>query len=92
MGYRLSGFDPDWSINEIMTDVPDDDNVIWKNGMIGNNIIIPDEFMGKIALVLGYDWQFGYQYTDADFKESIVIDHFDKISKCCKKPRYLIEE
>ena len=71
LGYRLTGFDPDWSIFEVRTEVPDDDSVIWKDGMLGNCITIPDEFMATIALLLGYDWQFGYQETDVDFKESI---------------------
>lgn len=71
LGYKLNGFDPDWVIYEIRTEVPDGNNVVLKRGMIGNSIIIPDEFMATIALLLGYDWQFGYQDTDVDFKESI---------------------
>ena len=71
LGFKLNGFDPDWVIYEIRTEVPDGNNVVLKRGMIGNSIIIPDEFMATIALLLGYDWQFGYQDTDVDFKESI---------------------
>jgi hypothetical protein len=71
LGYRLSGFDPDWAIFEVRTEVPNDGSVIWKDGMFGNCITIPDEFMATIALLLGYDWQFEHQDTDVDFKESI---------------------
>lgn len=71
LGYKLTGFDPDWSVSGIRAEVPDEDNVVWKSDMLGNCITIPDEFMATIALLMGYDWQFGYQDTDVDFKDSI---------------------
>jgi hypothetical protein len=71
LGYKLISFDPNWGITEVITEVPDDVPVVWKRDMLGNHMTIPDDFMATVALLLGYDWQFEYQNTDDDFKESI---------------------
>lgn len=71
LGYKLIAFDPEWAITEVRMEVNSDIPVIWKRNMLGKHMTIPDEFMATIALLLGYDWQFDYQDTDDDLKESI---------------------
>jgi hypothetical protein len=71
LGYKLIAFEPDWAITEVQMEVSMNAPVIWKGNMLGKHMTIPDEFMATIALLLGYDWQFEYQNTDNDLKESI---------------------
>lgn len=52
LGLRLLSFNPSWCFEPIYDDVC--------LGQYSQGYVIPDDFIGKLALILGYDWEFDY--------------------------------
>lgn len=69
MGYRLISFDPDWSISEITNEPQKCVLQAMTDDALGRNILISDDFMGRIALMMGLDWTF--LQTDDEIIDSI---------------------
>ncbi len=58
MGYRLIGFFPNWSLARVEETLPINQLELMSNQILGRYDKIPDEFMGRIALIMGFDWKF----------------------------------
>lgn len=50
LGLRLLSFNPSWRFEPIYDEV--------FLGQYSQGYVIPDDFIGKLALILGYDWEF----------------------------------
>ena len=79
LGFILNGSCPDW--------------YMYTDKTKHNTIIVPDDFMAHIALLFGYDWDFGYQNRDEDLENSIkflkgnieIVSQDTAIEKIAKK-------
>lgn len=58
LDYRLFGFDPNWTIFPIDEKLPKSFAEGLVNQMTGAYENIPDNFMSRIALIMGLDWEF----------------------------------
>lgn len=60
-GYRLYGFDPSWSLIKTITEqsITSDENEIISRSLNNSPLLrLSDEFMGRLAIFMGYDWEF----------------------------------
>ena len=69
---RGGGYNPNWSIADV--DVPPAQSTLEAMSfeVLGNTIEIKDDFMGRIALLMGYKWIF--YPTDEEIEQA--ISHF----------------
>lgn len=61
LGYRLLVFNPNWTLIPIDERLPKSLTEALANQMLGYYETIPDNFMGRIALAMGFDWEFQLQ-------------------------------
>lgn len=61
LGYRLFGFNPNWTIIPLDEKLPKNFLEAMANQRLGYYETIPDNFMGRIALAMGFDWEFPLQ-------------------------------
>ena len=60
-GYKLYGFDPSWSLLKTITEqsINSKENEIISRSLSHSPLLqVSDEFMGRLAIFMGYDWEF----------------------------------
>lgn len=61
LGYRLVSYEPNWTIAPVEEKLPKRLLELMSNQVMGKHDLIPDEFMGRIALIMGFEWEFPMQ-------------------------------
>lgn len=77
LGYRLVSCEPNWTIVPVEAKLPKRLLELMSGQMTGKYDTIPDEFMGRIALIMGFEWEFSMD--DDQLKE--LIGRFGDIIK-----------
>lgn len=60
-GYKLYGFDPSWSLIKTITEqsIDSKENEIISRSLSHSPLLqVSDEFMGRLAIFMGYNWEF----------------------------------
>lgn len=60
-GYKLYGFDPKWSLMKTITEQSinsEENEIISRSLSHYPPLQLTDEFMGRLAIFMGYDWEF----------------------------------
>ena len=71
-GMRLISFDPSWTFMHVTTEQPKSDlELVVFSYSDSRTINVNDDFIGKVAIVMGYDWEF----------EKNVVEMKDNINK-----------
>lgn len=81
-GFKLSAFDPNWTLVKKLTEIPTNQKEEELDVIININLEkfrVSDEFMGRLAIFLGYDWNF--EFNDIQFEEQLEYNkrHIDDI-------------
>ena len=58
-GFAIHSFDSNWSLVRKITTISKDECIeVGLNTVSGNLVHVDDEFMGRLAILLGYNWEF----------------------------------
>ena len=83
-GFRLSAFDPNWTLSKKLTKIPTNQKEKELDAIININLEkfrISDEFMGRLAIFLGYSWIFEYSNEELEKQLEYTGYHINEINK-----------